>query len=79
VSWASHLITDWAGDHGFLSELDLQLVRPNILGDITWISGEVTGVDVALQRATVAILGRNQLGEITTRGAAKVTLPRRNR
>ena len=78
VSWMSHIVTDWMGDHGVLEELQVKLVGMNILGDITWIRGEVTEIDAAAGLATVAIRSMNQLDEETTRGWAKVRLPRRS-
>ncbi|MDB5471513.1 MAG: hypothetical protein JWR84_3073 [Caulobacter sp.] len=77
ISWLQHLITDWMGDAGFLKELEVQLRRPNILGDVTWLSGLVTDVDLAAGVATVAITATNQLDETTTRGLARVELPKR--
>lgn len=75
ISWLSHLVTDWAGDDGFLSELQVKLVGMNIIGDITWMRGTVTEVDLATGLATVEITATNQLDEVTTRGLAKVRLP----
>ena len=77
VSWMSHIVTDWMGDHGFLAELQVKLTGMNILGDTTWINGEVSEVDTAAGLATVSIASTNQLGEETTRGWAKVRLPSR--
>jgi hypothetical protein len=75
VSWLSHLITDWAGDHGFLLDLRARIRRPNFLGDITWLKGEVTGVDADI--ADIALTAENQLGDITATGVARVQLPGR--
>ena len=79
ISWLSHLMTDFAGDEGFLAELEVQLLKPNIIGDVTWISGQVTDVDAASAIVTVAMTATNQLDEATTRGVGKVRLPRRGR
>jgi acyl dehydratase len=82
VCWLGHLLTDWCGDDGFVSALEVRLRRPNLVGDTTWLGGEVTAtrevgagddgllVDCAL-RAT------NQRGEETAVGTATVRLPRR--
>ena len=78
VSWFSHLLTDWMGDHGRLAELEAQVRRPNFLGDVTWLSGEVTAVDVAAGEAVIRLIARNQLDETTAKGVAKVRLPRRH-
>ena len=71
----THLLTDWMGDLGFLSELDVRVRRPNLLGDITWVSGTVTAVDGALVDCSVET--RNQLNEVTATGMARVRLPMR--
>lgn len=76
-SWFCHLITDWMGDAGFLEDLDFRLIRPNFLGDVTWLNGTVQEVDLASGVATVRITTTNQLDETTAAGVAKVRLPRR--
>ena len=83
--WLGHLLTDWCGDDGFVSAMEVRLRRPNLVGDTTWLGGEVLAVresgpgdngdggvlvDCAL-RAT------NQRGEETATGTATVRLPRR--
>lgn len=77
VGWFSHLLTDWAGDHGFLEELQVQVRRPNFLGDITWLSGDVGAIDPETGVATINLVARNQLDETTATGTGKVRLPRR--
>jgi acyl dehydratase len=78
VSWIAHLLTDWIGDEGILTELEVRVRRPNFVGDTTWISGEVTarredGDSVA---AAVALSAVNQRGEQTVTGTAQVRVPR---
>jgi acyl dehydratase len=78
VSWTAHLLTDWFGDDGFLTELEVRVRRPNFVGDTTWISGEVTAVadeDDSVV-AEVSLTGVNQRAEQTIAGTAKVRLPR---
>lgn len=41
-SWCGHFLTDWMGDDADLIALDMKLVRPNIMGDTTWINGKVS-------------------------------------
>ena len=77
ISWLSHLMTDFAGDEGFLAELEVELLKPNIINDVTWLRGTVTAVDAAESLVTVAISATNQLNEATTGGIAKVRLPRK--
>ena len=76
ASWFSHLLTDWAGDHAFLQELEVRIRRPNILGDVTWLSGKVMAVEGDV--AVIALSAVNQLDEITATGSAKVRLPVQN-
>ena len=76
IAWAIALLTDWMGDDAHLAEADVDVLRPNLVGDTTYFSGEVTArwydehAFVALE-----ILGRNQSDLVTTRGRAVVALP----
>ena len=79
ISWAAHLLTDWCGDDGFVSELEVRVRRPNYVGDTTWLTGTVTGLadegdGIA---AECTLTGTNQRGEETTAGTARVVLPSR--
>ncbi|MDB5448193.1 MAG: hypothetical protein JWQ97_3510 [Phenylobacterium sp.] len=76
-AWFAHLISDWMGDAGFLTALEFRLRRPNFLGDITWVTGEVVDVDTVAGIATVTVTATNQLGEATATGQGKVRLPTR--
>jgi acyl dehydratase len=76
-SWITHLLTDWAGDHGFLLSQDFRFKAPNFLGDITWINGEVVEVDLLAGLATVQITATNQLDAVNSTARAVVRLPRR--
>ncbi|ODT88316.1 MaoC family dehydratase N-terminal domain-containing protein [Phenylobacterium sp. SCN 70-31] len=75
VCWLSHAFTDWAGDDGFLQSMDVKLLKPNILGDVTWIRGAVTAVDA--DTATIELTATNQLDEATAAATGVVRLPRR--
>ena len=44
ISWLIAMLTDWLGDDGFLAELDVDVLRPNLVGDTTTLSGEVTAL-----------------------------------
>ena len=77
VSWLGHLMTNWIGDDGFLSRLDVQVRRHNLLGDTTWCHGRVvekTRVG-AEGRLTCEVWAENQRGESTAQGTAAVRLP----
>jgi hypothetical protein len=80
VNWIGHLVTNWAGDWGFVRSLDVRLSQPNYVGDTTWCSGRVTRkleVD-GEKRVEIACWGENQLGEKTTEALVGVRLPTRN-
>jgi hypothetical protein len=79
IAWASHAITNWMGDEGFLHRLNIEVRRPNLLGDTTWWRGKIAGV-VERDGYSVTALDMwadNQLGERTAWGAAEVLLPSR--
>jgi acyl dehydratase len=81
VSWFGHLMTNWIGDDGFLSVLDVQVRRFNILGDTTWLRGIVTDKFEQDDNHLVAcdLWAENQRGETTAQGKAEAILPcRRN-
>jgi acyl dehydratase len=79
ISWAAHLLTDWMGDSGRLLALDTRLRRPNLMGDTTWLAGEVESKDIAAHVGQVACVvnGTNQRGETTLTGTATIALPSR--
>ena len=79
ISWLSHLLTDFVGDQGFLAEMEVQLLKPNIIGDVTWIGGRVTEIDEASGLVTIAVSATNQLNETTARATGKAQLPRKSR
>jgi acyl dehydratase len=77
VAWMAHLLTDWCGDDGALVELDVRIRRPNLLGDVTWIDGEVTGIRETDDGRVIdcALRAVNQRGEVSTTATAAVRLP----
>ncbi len=79
ISWAAHLVTDWAGDDAFIKRLEVQIRRPNIVGDTTWFRGRVTKKfeKDGEHLAECEMWGDNQRGEKTTTGRAIVRLPKK--
>ena len=78
ISWLAHLLTNWMGDDGFLCQLNVQVRRFNMVGDLTTCRGTVTAK--ALQpspRVQCEIWAENQRGERTAFGTATVELPSR--
>lgn len=79
ISWMAHAVSDWMGDDAFLRKLEVQLRRPNIVGDTTWIRGKVRDKRSpnGVYLAECELWGDNQRGERTTMGFAVVLLPSR--
>lgn len=77
ISWAQHMLTNWIGDHGFLHTLDVDLLKPNLVGDTLWWSGKVTEKFVRDNAAVVCLelQATNQVGVLSARGSASVVLP----
>ena len=76
-AWISPLLTNWAGDHGELRRLSIQVRKPHIYGDTIWYSGQITDKSACAEGCLlrIAIKGVNQLGKLTTSGEAEVLLP----
>jgi len=76
IGWVISFLTDWIGDDGHLAEADIDVVAPNLVGDTTYISGEITDLWTDQNAfAGIFITGRNQSGLVTTKGHAVVALP----
>jgi acyl dehydratase len=82
-AWASHLMTNWASDAGWVAEVDVQYRGMNFLGDTVWVKGEVTGKWVGetsgIGFVDCRIEGINQRGDNIMPGRAIVALPTRDR
>lgn len=80
INWAGHLLTNWAGDGGFVKMLGGRVTRPNLVGDLTKLSGKVVGKRIEGDQAIVDIdwWGTNQRGEQNSDGKASVLLPARD-
>ncbi|MDB5445155.1 MAG: acyl dehydratase [Phenylobacterium sp.] len=76
-SWMAHAVTDWMGDHGQLREMEIRLLRPNILNDLSLVNAEVVQADDEAGTVALDVSTTNQLGEVTARGRAVVALPRK--
>jgi acyl dehydratase len=78
AAWASHLLTNWVGDDGWIAELDLQLRGFNFHGDIHRMTATVSNKsDTPDGFVGLEVLGTSQRDESTVRGTAKVLLPSR--
>jgi len=81
VSWLGHLMTNWAGDDGFIRRLQVQVKRPNIFGDVSWCRGKVVDkrIEDGIPLVELELAIENQLGETTADGSSIVELPSRNK
>ena len=76
ISWCAAMLTDWIGDDGFLAELDVDVLRPNLVGDTTALSATVTSTPWKGQGFVVLrVEARNQRDEVSAKGHALVVLP----
>lgn len=77
-AWATHLMTNWVGDNGWVAEVDVQYRGMNFLGDTVWLSGEVTRKWVGTSGTAYVdcrIEAVNQRGENIMPGRAVAALP----
>jgi acyl dehydratase len=80
IAWIGSLITHWIGNAGFLEQLNVQVRRHNIVGDLTTCRAQVTGTPEGNEGAVeLKVWAENQRGEITATGHARVRLPSRSR
>jgi len=79
--WATHFVTNWAGDDGWVAEVDVQYRGMNFLGDTVWITGKVVdkwrGRNSGIHFVECTIEGINQRGDNIMPGRAIVALPTR--
>jgi acyl dehydratase len=80
-AWATHLITNWAGDDGWVAEVFAKYRGMNFLGDTVWIKGQVTekwrGAKSGIGYVACEFHGINQRGDDIMPGTAIVALPSR--
>lgn len=76
ISWAAQLVTEWCGAAGALRSLDARLLRPNLLGDVTYLRGRVTDIHPVARGWSVHIGldAINQRAEPTLAATAVVLL-----
>ena len=80
-AWATHLMTNWAGDDAWVAEVFAKFRGMNFLGDTVWIKGRVVdrwrGAKTGIGYVACEIEGINQRGEDIMPGTAVVALPSR--
>ena len=76
IAWVIEMLTDWMGDNGHLAEVNVDVLKPNIVGHTTYFSAEVNAKWFD-QHPFIAldIEGKNQFNEVSTKGTALVVLP----
>jgi acyl dehydratase len=79
LGWMSQVVTDWAGDKGELTDLEVRALIPNIMGDTLWCHGRVSGKrsEQGKHIVDIELWADNQLGEKSAKGTASVVLPAR--
>jgi len=82
-AWATHLMTNWAGDAGRVVDVDVQYRGMNFLGDTVWIGGKVldrwSGQQTGIGYVETSIEGITQRGDNIMPGKAIVALPTRHK
>ena len=80
IGWVVRALTDWMGDDAFLGKLSIRLRRPNVVGDVTTISAQVTHKHQSEGSYLVDLEVRadNQSGEASMLGSATLSLMSRN-
>lgn len=81
-AWATHLMTNWAGDDGWVCEVFVKYRSMNFVGDTVWMSGKVTrkwrGAKTGIGYVECETNGINQRGDNIMPGTAVVALPSRS-
>jgi acyl dehydratase len=80
LGWMSQVVTDWMGDTGFLTDLDISVRLPNVIGDTLWAHGEVTAKRISGEEHLVDIRlwADRQDGALSCDGTATARLPSRS-
>lgn len=80
ICYLDNLLTNWAGDYGFVTRLGAKVLLPAIYGDTTWCKGKVTKKyidDRKRHLVDMDVWCENQRPDITARGHATVALATR--
>jgi acyl dehydratase len=72
-----HLITDWMGDDAILVDVRDRIRAINVLGNVTTVTGEITGIDSdnGWPEVTAEVRCTNQDGLVMSTATARVRLP----
>jgi acyl dehydratase len=77
ISWVGNLLTNWMSDQGFMKNLRVKLLLPNIYGDVTWCRGKVTDKrqEGGESLVDLEVWCESQRGTVTAEGNATLSLP----
>lgn len=80
TAWLTTLLTNWAGDAGWVRRVWCEFRKFNVEADTTWITGKVVGKRVkgTVHLIEIEIDSVNQRGESSTPGGGWVILPSRH-
>lgn len=81
-AWASHFLTNWTGDDGWVAECFPKYRGMNFVGDTTRIKGEITDKWIGKSGVTYVdckFEGINQRGEVIMPGTGVIALPQRGK
>ncbi len=78
-AWIMDYLTNWVGEHGFVTHSDMKYRAPAHTGDVTYLNGEVTSTgydeDTGDPIAMVDVTMTNQKNAVMAKGSATVQLP----
>lgn len=77
IAWMVHGVTDWMGDAGWVRRVRANVAAPNFLGDLTRITGTVTGKSEDGAWVQVETKATDQRGRVTATATIEVVLPLR--
>ncbi len=77
TAWMTTLMTNWAGDDGWVRSVNSQFRFFNVEGDATWVHGLVTGkrIEGNLYIVDLELRCVNQRDQVSTTGGGSIVLP----
>jgi hypothetical protein len=78
-AWIIDFLANWGGEWSFIRHSNMQYRAPALTGDVTFINGEVVGLDMSDESghpvATVKVTMTNQDNAVMAVGNAEILLP----
>ena len=78
-AWCLDYLTNWGGEHSFVTHSDIKYRFPALTGDLTYLDGEVLGIDYDESGhpvATIKVDMTTQEGATMAAGEAQIRLPK---